>query len=224
MQIEGEGFTVTSCSLRGPRAAHEQGALCSRGITQEMTRSLRKKKNPAGLKKEEAALLSFSLKFFFTQKTKRKSSRCPRSSSLQHPPLLRGRRGGSGGAGGGVRADGGGGGRRQLGSLERLRVDDDLDDKVLLDLGVLQPCLVGEQLPGEEPALVGGVDVVLHLQLLLQQPDGVGHAGAEPQVLPGGQSYLAGTDCGRGRGCQVDVTTLAAVTVNGPVIVTSIQG
>lgn len=109
------------------------------------------------------------------------------SSSLQHPRLVGGRRGGSGGG----RGDGGGG-RRQLGALERLRVDDDLDDKVLLDLGVLQPSLVGEQLPREEPALVGGVDVMLRLQLLLQQPDGVGHAGAEPQVLPGGQSYLAG--------------------------------
>lgn len=51
--------------------------------------------------------------------------------------------------------------------MERLRIDDDLDDKVLLDLGVLQPRLVCQQLPGEEPALVGGVDVVLGLQLLL---------------------------------------------------------
>lgn len=83
--------------------------------------------------------------------------------------------------------------------MERLRVDNDLDDKVLLDLCVLQPRLVGEQLAGEEPALVGGVDVVLRLQLLLQQPDGVSHAGAEPQVLPCGQSYLVGAECGRGR-------------------------
>lgn len=78
-------------------------------------------------------------------------------------------------------------------ALEGLRVDNDLDDKVLLNLSVLQPRLVREQLPGEEPALVGSVNVVLGLQLLLQLPDGVGHAGAEAQVLARGEAYLQGT-------------------------------
>lgn len=114
------------------------------------------------------------------------SSQQRTATLLRDPPLFRGGSGSGGGGGG----DGGRG--RRLGALERLRVDDDLDDKVLLDLGVLQPRLVREQLPGEEPALVGGVDVVLCLQLLFQQPDGVGHAGAEPQVLPRGQSHLGG--------------------------------
>lgn len=76
--------------------------------------------------------------------------------------------------------------------FEGLWVDDDLDDKVLLDLSVLQPRLVREQLPGEEPALVGGVNVVLGLQLLLKLPYGVSHAGAEAQVFACGQSYLQG--------------------------------
>lgn len=80
--------------------------------------------------------------------------------------------------------------------MEGLRVDDDLDDKVLLDLSVLQPRLVREQLPGEEPALVDGVDVFLGLQLLLQLPYGVGHAGAEAQVLARGEPYLQGTGSG----------------------------
>lgn len=75
-------------------------------------------------------------------------------------------------------------------ALKRLRVDDDLDDKVLLDLGILEPCLIREQLPREEPALVCRVDVVLGLQLLLELPDGVGHAGAEAQISAGGESYL----------------------------------
>lgn len=77
--------------------------------------------------------------------------------------------------------------------MESLWVDDDLDDKVLLDLGVLQPRLVREQLPGEEPTLVGSVNVVLGLKLLLELPDGVSHAGAEAQVLARGQSYLRST-------------------------------
>lgn len=77
--------------------------------------------------------------------------------------------------------------------FEGLWVDDDLDDKVLLDLSVLQPRLVREQLPGEEPALVGGVNVVLGLQLLLKLPYGVSHTGAEAQVFACGQSYLQGT-------------------------------
>lgn len=63
--------------------------------------------------------------------------------------------------------------------MEGLWVDDDLDDKILLDLSVLQSRLVREQLPGEEPTLVGGVDVILGLQLLLQLTYGVSHAGAE---------------------------------------------
>lgn len=83
-------------------------------------------------------------------------------------------------------------GGRWLGRSQRLRVDDDLDDEVLLDLSVLQPRLVRQQLAGEEPALVGGVDVLLGLQLLLQLPYGVGHAGAETQVFARGQSYLRG--------------------------------
>lgn len=77
--------------------------------------------------------------------------------------------------------------------MEGLWVDDDLDDEVLLDLSVLQPRLVREQLPGEEPALVGGVNVLLGLQLLLQLPYGVSHAGAEAQVLACGQANLRGT-------------------------------
>lgn len=75
-------------------------------------------------------------------------------------------------------------------ALKGLRVDDDLDDKVLLDLGVLEPRLVREQLPGEEPALVCRVNVVLGLQLLLELPDGVGHAGTETQIFARGESYL----------------------------------
>lgn len=75
-------------------------------------------------------------------------------------------------------------------ALKGLRVDDDLDDKVLLDLGILEPCLIREQLPREEPALVCRVNVVLGLQLLLQLPDRVGHAGAETQIFARGESYL----------------------------------
>lgn len=78
--------------------------------------------------------------------------------------------------------------------LEGLWVDDDLDDKVLLDLSVLQPRLVRKQLPGEEPTLVGGVNVVLDLQLFLELPYGVSHAGAEAQVFARGESYLEGTE------------------------------
>ena len=81
--------------------------------------------------------------------------------------------------------------------MEGLRVDDDLDDKVLLDLSVLQPRLVREQLSGEEPALVDGVDVFLGLQLLLQLPYGVGHAGAEAQVLARGKPYLQEQEVGK---------------------------
>lgn len=79
--------------------------------------------------------------------------------------------------------------------LEGLWVDDDLDDKVLLDLSVLQPRLVRKQLPGEEPTLVGGVNVVLGLQLFLKLPYGVSHAGAEAQVFACEESYLGGTGC-----------------------------
>ena len=75
-------------------------------------------------------------------------------------------------------------------SQGRQGVDDDLDDKVFLDLGVLQPRLVREQLAGEEPALVRGVDVLLGVELLLQLADGVRHAGAEAQVFPRGHPYL----------------------------------
>lgn len=79
---------------------------------------------------------------------------------------------------------------RQFGQFEGLRVHDDLDDKVLLDLGVLEARLVCEELAGEEPALVGDVDVLLSLELLLQLPNGVGHAGAQPQVFPCRQPHL----------------------------------
>lgn len=69
-------------------------------------------------------------------------------------------------------------------------VHDDLDHKVLLDLGVLQAGLVRKELSGEEPALVGQVNVLLSLQLLLQQADGVGHAGVQTQVFAGGEPHL----------------------------------
>lgn len=57
----------------------------------------------------------------------------------------------------------------------------------------MQPRLVREQLPGEEPALAGCVNVVMGLQLLLKVPDGVSHAGAEAQIFACGESYLQGT-------------------------------
>lgn len=74
--------------------------------------------------------------------------------------------------------------------LKGLRVDNDLDDKVLLDFGVLEPRLIREQLPREEPALVCRVNVVLGLQLLLELPDCVGHAGVETQIFAGGEAHL----------------------------------
>lgn len=74
--------------------------------------------------------------------------------------------------------------------LKGLRVDNDLDDKVLLDFGVLEPRLIREQLPREEPALVCRVNVVLGLQLLLELPDRVGHAGIETQIFARGESHL----------------------------------
>lgn len=37
---------------------------------------------------------------------------------------------------------------------------------------------------------MGRVDVLLGLKLLLQLPDGVGHAGAEAQVLARGEAHL----------------------------------
>lgn len=101
----------------------------------------------------------------------------PHPHTLHHPRLFRCGRGRRRGA-------------RQLLALKRLRVNDDLDDKVLLDLGVLEAGLIREQLPREEPALVCRVDVMLGLQLLLQLPDGVGHAGTEAQVSAGGESHL----------------------------------
>lgn len=94
--------------------------------------------------------------------------------------LFRNRRGGGGDGGDGVGFRG----------FESLRVDDDLDDKVLLDLSVLQPRLVRQELPGEEPALVSGVDVLLSVELLLQKPDGVRHRGAETQVRARGEADL----------------------------------
>lgn len=49
----------------------------------------------------------------------------------------------------------------------RVQVDNHLDDKVLLDLGVLQTSLVGQELPGEEPPLAGHVNFFLFFQLFL---------------------------------------------------------
>lgn len=42
-------------------------------------------------------------------------------------------------------------------------VHDDLDDKILLDLGVLQAGLVCEELSREEPALLSQLNVLLSL-------------------------------------------------------------
>lgn len=87
--------------------------------------------------------------------------------------------------------------------VRRGLVHDDLDNKVLLDLGVLQPGLVCEELPGEEPALVDGLDVLLSLQLFLEQADGVAHAGVQTHVFAGGEPYFQlelFLLCGRGLG------------------------
>ncbi len=85
----------------------------------------------------------------------------------------------------------------------RLLVHDDLDDEVLLDLGVLQACLVCEELPREEPALVDQLDVLLSLQLFFEQADGVGHAGVQTHVFAGREPYFQlelFLLCGRGLG------------------------
>lgn len=62
-------------------------------------------------------------------------------------------------------------------------VDNHLDHKVLLDLGVLQTSLVGQELAGEEPPLAGHVNLLLLLQLLLELGDGVGHASRQAHIL-----------------------------------------
>lgn len=69
-------------------------------------------------------------------------------------------------------------------------VDDDLDDKIFLDLGFLEPCAVCEQLPREEPSLPGRLDALLGVQLPLELPHCVGQAGAEPHVLARGEAHL----------------------------------
>lgn len=49
----------------------------------------------------------------------------------------------------------------------RVHVDYYLDDKVLLDLGILQTGLVSQELPGKEPPLAGHVNFLLFFQLFL---------------------------------------------------------
>lgn len=65
----------------------------------------------------------------------------------------------------------------------RVRINNHLDDKVLLDLGVLQTSLVSQELPRKEPPLAGHVNVFLFFQLLLELSDGVGHAGCQTHIL-----------------------------------------
>ena len=69
-------------------------------------------------------------------------------------------------------------------------VDDDLDDKIFLDLGFLESRAVCEQLPREEPPLPGRLDALLGVQLPLELPHRVGQAGAEPHVLACGEAHL----------------------------------
>lgn len=69
-------------------------------------------------------------------------------------------------------------------------VDDDLDDKIFLDLGFLEPRAVCEQLPREEPSLPGRLNAFLGVQLPLELPHRVGQAGAEPHVLARGEAHL----------------------------------
>lgn len=64
-----------------------------------------------------------------------------------------------------------------------VHVDNHLDHKVLLDLGVLQTGLVGQELPGEEPPLAGHVNLFVLLQLFLELGDGVRHARCQAHVL-----------------------------------------
>lgn len=70
-----------------------------------------------------------------------------------------------------------------VGYDRRVSVDDHLDDKVLLDLGVLQASLVSQELSGEEPPLAGHLDFLLLLQLFLELGDGVGQAGCQTHIL-----------------------------------------
>lgn len=64
-----------------------------------------------------------------------------------------------------------------------VHVDNHLDHKVLLDLGVLQTGLVGQELPGEEPPLAGHVNLFVLFQLFLELGDGVRHARCQAHVL-----------------------------------------
>lgn len=64
-----------------------------------------------------------------------------------------------------------------------VHVDNHLNHKVLLDLGVLQTSLVGQELPREEPPLAGHINVFLFFQLFLELCDGVGDAGCQAHVL-----------------------------------------
>lgn len=69
-------------------------------------------------------------------------------------------------------------------------IDDDLDDKVFLNLCFLESCAVCKQLPGEEPSLPGRLNALLAVQLPLELPHGVRQAGIEPQVLACGEAHF----------------------------------
>lgn len=69
-------------------------------------------------------------------------------------------------------------------------VDDDLDDKVFLNLGFLEPCAVCKQLPREEPSLPGWLNALLAVQLPLELPHCVRQAGTEPHVLACGEAHF----------------------------------
>ena len=73
---------------------------------------------------------------------------------------------------------------------QRGLVNDDLDDKIFLDLGFLEPRAICEQLSREEPSLPGWLDALLGVQLPLELPHRVRQAGAEPHVLARGEAYL----------------------------------
>lgn len=64
-----------------------------------------------------------------------------------------------------------------------VHIDNHLDHKVLLDLGVLQTSLVRQELPRKEPPLAGHIDFFLFFQLLLELGDGVRHAGCQTHIL-----------------------------------------
>lgn len=98
-------------------------------------------------------------------------------------------------------------------------VDDDLDDKIFLDLGFLEPCAVCKQLPGKEPSLPGRLDALLGVQLPLELPHRVRQAGAEPHVLACGEAHLQrelATHTGHGlRGLQALLLSVLQQQVHG---------